>query len=315
MIIKKLWRNEMNKNAIPILTAIAMATIALGLVASVPLAFADNEVNASVTLNMPLLNGYNKSAAPNIFVATPATNGTDPSLGNIVFLNCTLWINKSGTWQFNNSNASAIVNNTALAITVSGLSELGTSYKWNVNCTTNNTEKKSYVASNRTSMFDRSIPNITVTRPRDAETFSDNPGYYSVSANKSVNFSVRAFNSINTIENISMTNSSTTATYNYVFYSSNRMYWAQFFANDSAGNVGVYTNYTFWYNVTSSTGGGGGGRTVIPLVITEPAAPIEAPTTGVPTAVGPVEAITGVFRDIANAIAGAFSSLLKAIGL
>lgn len=293
------WRIKMNKHTIPIALAMALATT-MALAMGTSIAFAA----PTVTLNQPASNSYNSSAEPIVFTFTPVIPSTDAA----VLTNCSLWLNISGTFTRNKGNVSALTNNTVANTNLSGLVESSASYIWNINCTTNESGLLSGVAStNRTTMFDRGKPNITVLRPSDGETFANNPGYFSVTTNESTNISVEGFNSVNTIENISIANRSTSGTYNYVFYTSDRMYWARFNAKDQAGNEIVFANYTFWHNFTSSSGGGGGpkgGRTDIKVL--PPVTPAEVPVgpaIAPPRAVTATERIAAVFGDIANAIA------------
>lgn len=104
----------------------------------------DNADNCNfATANFTLTTDTDIST-PNVSLVAPSDisyNNTDDI--NFIFnvtdesnvINCTLWTNISGTWEFNETNTSVITNNSLNTITLNDIDD--GSYIWNVNCTDN----------------------------------------------------------------------------------------------------------------------------------------------------------------------------------
>lgn len=122
-------------------------------------------VAPNVTLNAPN-SGNITNVNPIVFQYTPTDDNG--------FSNCSIWSNFSGTWASNNSNASAITNNSVNSITVSGIPS--GYYVWNVNCTDNATTPLSNVSGgNYTLTVDKNAPTFTFVSqfPADLNTYNE----------------------------------------------------------------------------------------------------------------------------------------------
>ena len=87
------------------------------------------------------------------------------------FSNATLWTNFTGDWAANNTNASAITNNSVNTITVNGISE--GQFVWNVLvCDNETTPLCSFAVANYSLGIDTTPPNVRIDAPANYSNFS-----------------------------------------------------------------------------------------------------------------------------------------------
>ncbi len=180
----------------------------------------------TVVLNNPPDNSYNNTN-PIFFQYTPTT--TDD------FANCSLYGNFTGTWAFNQSNSSAITNNT---INQFNLTLDDDRYLWNVECCSLTSDLCNMSASNFSFTLDTVKPVITIQSPTNT-TIRSKSVWFNVTLNEPGNACVVDYG----LGNQSLTNSS--GNWNLLNNTMNTTTrTAIFYCNDSTGNLNS-TNVTF----------------------------------------------------------------------
>ncbi|MBI2133958.1 hypothetical protein HYU11_04720 [Candidatus Woesearchaeota archaeon] len=129
-----------------------------------------DNTSPQVTLNMP--NPFNTSSN-NVSFNYTATDG----LG---IRNATLWLNFTGTWRRNNSNETALQNNTMDMINITMTEG---SYLWNIQaCDKSNAANCNFNSSNMTAYIDTTPPIISIISINQGQTYNS-----TITLNSSIN--------------------------------------------------------------------------------------------------------------------------------
>lgn len=203
--------------------------------------------------------------APVVSLVSPSNgsaNNTEPVVftytawSSAGFTNCSLWGNWSGTWALNNSNSTAIANNSNNFISVAGIPE--GFYRWGIDCYDGQTPSLNTTNATYFLLIDRIAPQIIINYPVNFSTI-----YLPYGQEFSINGSATDANLFSIVTNHSnYTGYDMSTPFNFTnttlipFY--NGVYSVKVTANDSAGNTNsseVYftlygANYTLVNNLT-----------------------------------------------------------------
>lgn len=135
----------------------------------------------NVTFSFPA-NGSINGSTDMYFGFTPTD---DTALGN-----ATLWINLSGTWQANNSNTSAMSNNTLTTILLENIPN--GSYIWNINISDATGNWNYNYSTNFTLTVDSADPEVTLNFPTNLSVNNTNDIYFGFTPRDSITYLTNA---------------------------------------------------------------------------------------------------------------------------
>ncbi len=177
------------------------------------------ELISAVTLNSPIDNYYS--------TRNVTFNATGRARGALTFVNASLWHNKTGTFEINETKTiTGITNTTTFNKTFGEGSVL-----WNTQfCLSDHTCV--FGDSNRTFHIDSTFPAVTITSP------TTNMDYGESGENETINWTATDTNLDSCWFEYNMTNTSVTCgANNYSFMLEDGVFNITFYANDSAGNT------------------------------------------------------------------------------
>ncbi|MBN2368718.1 PGF-pre-PGF domain-containing protein [Candidatus Woesearchaeota archaeon] len=172
--------------------------------------------------------------------------------GNYSYYNCSLYTNKTGTFEINSTN-STVLNNTLTILTLFDFSE--GAFVWNVYCV--NDSEVNWSSSNYTFTVDTVSPQLSgnATYPASPATYSPGQSYqFNVTWTELNPLTVKIeHNFTGDFANNTMSNSSAVYYYDYTSGVAVGTYLWRAHANDSAGNTNTTTYFSFEVQKASSS--------------------------------------------------------------